>query len=607
MSSLVVREVYKYDELPQDDTIRYLTLYPGSGNDPLRCSLHTAPMSETEFEALSYVWGSDVRDREIICDGMTLALTTNLFHVLQRVRQPETSRHIWADLICINQENLDEKGHQVAIMGQIYRHASRVLIHLGDNDENHGPRVHSLINDICTVIDSIIPMIPEDWDTFPYPNEDDPILIDPRWDSLCLLLDVPWFTRGWVVREAGSGRTGQVYWGTSEFSWELLMRTCNWLYKRAVKTLYAKKLDGRVPLAHVEVYEDRHPRYAKLFTTATTWVDSSTLGYLSITRDLKLKDPRDRIYAFLELVQDEKRQVRLRPNYKDPFLLVYQEFASEFLRLTGNIGLLSVVEHDEQSLISGIPSWVPRWDLPLSRAGYAFAPADAGYPELTSRAGNVSRPTVTGDGALRLDGVLFDSVFYTSKTLNGASTTIDTICEIWTTMESFASVSPYPRRNQLSLFISILTAGTREGDLLTWLRSEAAYYQAVHEGTGGSRDFEVPSQLAEVGVLALFHNTVKGYTHNKRVILTERGYMGLAPAVTQKGDLCGIVFGCTAPCVLRTSSAKNHFKYLGAAYIVGQNHWQTSDGRVIFNEIFGSAKSKDWEDLDVEEQFIFLC
>jgi hypothetical protein len=599
--------VYEYDELPQDDTIRYLTLHAGSGNDPLRCSLHTAPMPKTEFEALSYVWGSDVRDQQIICDGRTLALTTNLFLVLQRVRQPDAPRKIWADLISINQEDLDEKSHQVAIMGQIYRHASRVLIHMGNDDMGHGPQVCSLLSDICTVIDDILPMIPEGWNTFPYPNKDDLILTDPRWDSLRLLLGETWFTRGWVVREAGFGRGGQVFWGNSEFSWNSLMRTCNWLYKRAVKTLYAKDLDSRMPLAHVEVFEDRYPNYAKLFTTEMTWVNSSTLGYLSVTRDLNLKDPRDRIYAFLELVQDEKRQVRLIPNYKDPFLHVYQQFAIEFIRSTGSIGLLSVVEHNEQSLESGIPSWVPRWDLRLSRTGYAFAPADSGYPELTSHDGHVSEPTVTNGTELKLKGVVIDTVLYVSDALNTSTTTIDTVSETWQVVAGLASCSPYPRRNRLSVFIGALTAGTRDGDLIDWLRSEAAYYQTIYENNGSPDDLEPPNWLAQTGNWGVFHNVVKGYTHNKRIVVTERGYMGLAPATTQKGDSCGIIFGCTAPCILRASRNINHFKYLGATFIVGRHCWQTSDGRAVFNEILGAATSKDWTDWNIEEQDIYLC
>ena len=610
MSSPVTLEAYEYDELPQSDvvpSIRYLTLHAGSGDDPLRCTLHTALMAETDFEAVSYVWGSDVRDQEIICDGRTLALTTNLFRVLRRVRQPDAPRSIWADLICINQENLDEKGHQVGIMGQIYRHASRVLIHMGNDDKGHGPQVCSLLKDICTIIDEIVPMIPEDWNTFPYPKQDEQILTDPRWDSLLLLLEETWFTRGWVVREAGFAQDGQVFWGNSEFSWDSLMRTCNWLYKRGVRTLYAKGFDSRIPLAHLEVFEDRNATYAKLFTTEMTWVDQSLLGYLSLTRQLNLKDPRDRIYAFLELVENEERQVHLRPNYKDPYLHVYQQFAVEYIRSTGYIGLLSDVEHDEQSLKSGIPSWVPRWDLPLTRTGYAFAPADSGYPGLTSRDGLVSKPTVTEDTALKLKGVIIDAVVYASDALNSATTTTDTISDIWKAMERLVPESPYPNMNRLGVFVGVLTAGTREGDVMEWLRSEAAYYYTVHEKNGSPGDLEPPSWLAQSGSIGLFHNTVKGYTHNRKIVLTKRGYMGLAPAMAQKGDSCGIIFGCTTPCILRPSSLQNNFQYLGAAFVVGQDHWKTSDGRVVFNEILGGADSKDWADWDVEEHDIYLC
>jgi hypothetical protein len=617
MASSTRLETYQYDELVQgadaqdsDSTgpyIRYLILHAGSGNDPLECTLHTAPMADTEFEAVSYVWGSDVRDQQIICDGRMLALTTNLFHVLQRIRLPDAPRSIWADLACINQENLEEKGHQVGIMGQIYRHASRVLIYMGGDHHGHGPAVCSLLEDICIIIDRILPLIPPGWNTFPYPRQDEILLNDPRWDSLLVLLGETWFTRGWVVREAGFAKDGHVHWGDSEFSWDSLMRTLHWLYKRGVKTLYAKGFDSCIPLAHLEVFEDRHEEYARLFTTEMTWVDQSLLGYLTLTRQLKLKDPRDRIYAFLELVMDEQRQVHLRPNYKDSFLLVYQQFAVEYIRSTKYIGLLSDVEHDDQSLNSGIPSWVPRWDLPLTRAGYAFAPADSGYLALTARDGAAAEPTVTDDNKLKTRGVIMDSVLYASEVLDFSTTTTDTVAGVWKAIENLAPESPYLQLSRLIVFVGVLTAGTREGDVWDWLRSDAAYYRTLFEKSGSPDDLVPPSWLAEGGQVELFHNTVKGYTHNRKVVLTQRGYFGLAPAVAQKGDSCGIIFGCTTPCILRPVGKADTFQYVGAVYMLGKDHWRLSDGRVVFNEILGAEKSKDWVEWDVEEQDIYLC
>ena len=42
---------------------------------------------------------------------------------------------IWADAICINQEDDAEKSLEVAQMGKVYENARRVLIWLGDTDE----------------------------------------------------------------------------------------------------------------------------------------------------------------------------------------------------------------------------------------------------------------------------------------------------------------------------------------------------------------------------------------------------------------------------------------------------------------------------------------
>jgi hypothetical protein len=609
-------DTYQYDDLRQTDgegtestgpSIRYLVLHPGSGNDPLECTLHTTLMADTNFEAVSYVWGSDDRDQTILCDGRILALTTNLFQVLQRIRLRDTPRSIWADLICINQENLEEKGHQVGIMGQIYRHASRVLIHMGDDNHGHGLQVCSLLYDVCTGIDRILPVIASGWNTFPYPQPEEPILDDRRWDSLLVLLEEPWFTRGWVVREAGFAQTGDVYWGESEFSWNSLMRTLHWLYKRGVKTLYAKGFDSRIPLAHLEVFEDRHESYAKKFTMEMTWVNQSLLGYLSLTRQLKLKDPRDRIYAFLELVVDEERQVYLRPNYLDSYLQVYQQFAIEYIRATQYIGLLSDVEHNEQSLESGIPSWVPRWDLLLFRTGYAFAPADSGYSGLTSRTGTAPKPRVSEANMLQLRGVVLDTVLYASDAFDFSTTTIDLICETWRIVENVHGDSPYPKSSRLIVFVGVLTAGTREGEVWEWLRSDAAYYRTLHERSHSPEDLEPPNWLAEGGHVDAFHNTVKGYTHNRRIIVTQRGYFGLAPAVAKKGDSVGITFGCTTPCILCPSSEIDTFQYLGAVFVVGKAYWRLADGRIVFKDILGTETSKDWVEWDVKEQDMYLC
>jgi len=40
---------------------------------------------------------------------------------------------LWADAICIDQQNIEERGTQVQLMGMIYWKADRVLVWLGQN------------------------------------------------------------------------------------------------------------------------------------------------------------------------------------------------------------------------------------------------------------------------------------------------------------------------------------------------------------------------------------------------------------------------------------------------------------------------------------------
>jgi hypothetical protein len=61
----------------------------------------------------------------------TLRLTVNLHDALQALRYEDTIRTLWADAIAINQSDVKEKGHQVALMGPIYRDAQRVVVWLG--------------------------------------------------------------------------------------------------------------------------------------------------------------------------------------------------------------------------------------------------------------------------------------------------------------------------------------------------------------------------------------------------------------------------------------------------------------------------------------------
>ena len=142
-----------YHVIPDDKSIRYMVLEAGKNDEPLVCTLHVSPLCEMPyFEAISYVWGSDDRNHEILCNNHIVKITTNLLEVLQSVRLLTAARTLWADSICINQDDDNEKGQQVLLMGQLYSKANRVLICVGNNNNGHAERVATLVSELDDII-----------------------------------------------------------------------------------------------------------------------------------------------------------------------------------------------------------------------------------------------------------------------------------------------------------------------------------------------------------------------------------------------------------------------------------------------------------------------
>ncbi|KAF4956340.1 hypothetical protein FGADI_3917 [Fusarium gaditjirri] len=130
--------------------IRLLEILPNSLDGRVNCKLHTVPLTpDLYYTCISYVWGDPTVTEEIIVDGVprlvTVTLSTALRHVkrhwteIERMSDPDldTSKfRLWADAICINQDDLTEKLHQVSMMADIYSSAAMVLAWLSSNDDD---------------------------------------------------------------------------------------------------------------------------------------------------------------------------------------------------------------------------------------------------------------------------------------------------------------------------------------------------------------------------------------------------------------------------------------------------------------------------------------
>lgn len=118
-----------------------LNLASAKSNDPLSGRLECVSLQQgLSYEALSYEWGSPEKKHSIALEnGSTVHITDSLYHALRDIRHEalsQGSRVVWADGICINQDDLKERQQQVSMMGDIYRKAARVITYIGPEKDD---------------------------------------------------------------------------------------------------------------------------------------------------------------------------------------------------------------------------------------------------------------------------------------------------------------------------------------------------------------------------------------------------------------------------------------------------------------------------------------
>lgn len=135
---------------PARSEIRLLEIV-SQGDETPSCKLTIASLQDQlVFAALSYVWGDASIVEGIVVNGQVVSVTKNLAAALRHVRKswaehfPDrdpSSFRLWADAICINQQDMPERGSQVQQMGLLYKKADVVLAWLGDCRKKNGELV----------------------------------------------------------------------------------------------------------------------------------------------------------------------------------------------------------------------------------------------------------------------------------------------------------------------------------------------------------------------------------------------------------------------------------------------------------------------------------
>ncbi|KUI68296.1 Heterokaryon incompatibility protein 6, OR allele [Cytospora mali] len=601
---------YEYTPLSEPDEIRCLILECGSGDEPLSCQLRSFRLGEKPvYEAISYVWGEPVMNHSILCHGRTLKITANLHEALRQTRLPTERRVLWADSICINQNDITEKGQQVRLMGRIYRQSQRALITLGldyISTIHSGPAV-AIIRETNDMVQQTLATLDGGWNTFPFTHDDHPLLSDPRWQSVGYLTEHPWFERGWVVQEAGLAPDAYIFWGHDKIRWVEFMRADIWIILRARKI--RTQFNIWVPYLHVDLFDLRFPHESKTFYSEQSFYMYDALDTLDVARSLELGDLRDHIYAFLSLPQASHLLRDLDISYKKPALDVYRDIAIWYMKKSHDLVFLHYVDHNEETLGSDFPTWIPQWHFHRYRSTLMWR----NDPCITSPTNQEELTAVViKNSILQTRGFIFDKIEFVSRIFSYDSS-LEELSSVWTSFSQYRHRWAYRTFSPMLAFYGTITNAATLCDMelgSTGMRAiDGTYMLRLLGGTAlpdepGLDMFPTDAQDCNIDEM---HEHVLKYVKNRRVVLTERGYFALVPGYVEKGDLCGVIFGTKTPFILRGTARTGHYKLIGDAFMTSA---RSLDDDHIYPFYLGGNEfyaNEDWLEWGLEEQDIFLC
>lgn len=603
---------YEYRPLPDEESIRVLILDPGNVDEPLsgvlkvihltnrRQTLRSAQQErkrrktssesgvigwtpEIPYEAISYVWGSNVKDHIILLNGRTHKITANLSDALHQCRQTDKSRVLWADSICIDQDDLEEKNNQVYMMGRIYASSQRTLICLGTDPDNrdHARDAFGVISDANWMIQEEFQRPGFSWEpnSFPRPLPEDPLVNDSRWQSVDTLLRLPWFWRGWVVQEAALGREACVVWADSNIALMDVLRVQTW-YEMRVQAAYNSEflVRGTSQLFPQILFHKQTVEVMVFFSPGNQLNEVGILEALHDARDLDLGDPRDRIYAFMALPFVKNPMPALRPDYNQPHLELYRDFAVKYLETTSDLNILCYVGHEEvngESVQDALgSSWVPRWDrrawLPQT---YTNGSRNFGR---TSVEFMIMRGEDDAPAPLQVRAVIFDSIRLISSRIE-VSMTVEDLFAVWSLWSKQAGsaiapreVEPSPDNDSLA-FLCALTRGVYAGVTQEkWIEMLKLYSRFLRDSK--QEDPLSPGSAQISPDIRFCHRYLLRVAQNSHIFLLERGYYGLGSWPIKQDDVCAFVFGVMYPIILRKvpDAGAHHYKVIGPANVLSK-------------------------------------
>ncbi|GIZ47109.1 hypothetical protein CKM354_001020900 [Cercospora kikuchii] len=287
--------------------IRLLRLIPAAVDDKISCEMtvHGFDRSTPEYLAISYTWGDTAHPREIFIDNELRMVRQNCHYALWQARYHYPDAYIWIDALCIDQENLEEKSRQVAMMNDEFLWTFSQEFTNRTLRPSHGEAFSFVVIE-CYSRAGI--SCEELWDYWEETNSAETL---ERFLKACdKFMSRPYWERLWILQEVGVAREKEVLCGSFCLSWTV---TRNLDLLRDLKKAQA-------------LFRISYNTFGLVCHQTPQW--NMQEASLILFQNFKCEDARDRIYGTRMFLTFHDLKLHIEPNYS----ICALELAMEIMR-----------------------------------------------------------------------------------------------------------------------------------------------------------------------------------------------------------------------------------------------------------------------------------
>jgi hypothetical protein len=589
---------------------RVLLLDPGEFGSVItgrlsECNLQYPP----SYYALSYVWGQEPALHQVVINDAEVFIRPNLFHALQRIRPLRGAPiRLWMDTLCIDQQNDVERNAQVRQMAEIYNKAEGVFIWLGEEDSTSKLAIE-LVNNIYNGSrhsSTNMARYSFSWEGSWWR--------DYSFTALNLLLERPWFRRGWVLQEAAFSTNSIIQCGDKQLHMERFVEAAKLIRARINNESQAQEFLDNTMLAETlgNFIDSPAMRILDMIEGAFNRTKEGVIinhklsleTLVNLATYSETSDARDTVYALLNMANDAGSSRRpnqntgIIPDYRKSIMSVYAEYVMHCCKYSESLDVLcrpwAPIPHNQTTQL---PSWIATKDkLPYGDPSWRLKHRIHGNPLVGNSSRRVynahygTKPVVveaphSGNiDILTVKGVILGRVSEISSRMASAIIARDCLTHL-------GYLTNDPKYGTRILYRSLCAYRDGEGNppSESWYRTAETFLNSVAYQDASGIDIEYLLEYLEPELpssnpddLRSFLTVVRDNVWNRRTFRAVREaqapleraefLVGLVPARAHCDDKICILYGCSVPVVLRKrldTQGRQYWQLVGDAYVHG--------------------------------------